>query len=111
MRTKKRRASIRNNEFAQTVLFFSSSLLSIAGLIAYLWIYTEIDQTFINIETQKQVYNELENSINELEIEISQLSRGDRISLVARNELDMIPARPETIMIYIDSEDIAQIND
>ena len=111
MRSKKRRSSKRNNEFVQTVLFFSSSILSIAGLIAYLWIYTEIDQTFINIETQKQVYNELENSINELEIEISRLSRGDRISYVARNELNMVPAVPETIMIFIDDENYAQVND
>ena len=111
MRSKKRRSSKRNNEFVQTVLFFSSSILSIGGLIAYLWIYTEIDQTVINIETQKQVYNELENSINELEIEISQLSRGDRISYVARNELNMVPAVPETIMIFIDDENYAQVND
>ena len=111
MRSKKRRSSKRNNEFVQTVLFFSSSILSIAGLIAYLWIYTEIDQTVINIVTQKQVYNELENSINELEIEISRLSRGDRISYVARNELNMVPAVPETIMIFIDDENYAQVND
>jgi len=75
----------------------------------YLWIYTEIDQTVINIETQKEVSKELKNSLNELEIEISRLSRGDRISRVARTELDMVPAKPETIMIYIDQEDLAQV--
>ena len=75
----------------------------------YLWIYTEIDQTVINIETQKEVSRELKNSLNEIEIEISRLSRGDRISRVARTELDMIPAKPETIMIYIDQEDLAQV--
>ncbi len=75
----------------------------------YLWIYTEIDQTVINIETQREVSKELKNSLNELEIEISRLSRGDRISRVARTELDMVPAKPETIMIYIDQEDLAQV--
>ena len=75
----------------------------------YLWIYTEIDQTVINIETQKEVSRELKNSLNEIEIEISRLSRGDRISRVARTELDMVPAKPETIMIYIDQEDLAQV--
>ena len=68
--------------------------MSIAGLILYLWVYTEIDETVINIETQKQVSKELKNSLNELEIEISRLSRGDRISNFARKELGMIPAKP-----------------
>ena len=108
MKATKKRRSRKNNDLIQTVIFFSSSILSIAGLIIYLWIYTEIDQTVINIETQKQVSKELRNSLNELEIEISRLSRGDRISRVARTELGMVPAKPETIMIYIDQEDLAQ---
>jgi len=109
MKANKKRRSRKNNDLIQTVIFFSSSILSIAGLIMYLWIYTEIDQTVINIETQKEVSRELKNSLNEIEIEISRLSRGDRISRVARTELDMIPAKPETIMIYIDQEDLAQV--
>ena len=109
MKATKKRRSRKNNDLIQTVIFFSSSILSIAGLIMYLWIYTEIDQTVINIETQKEVSKELKNSLNEIEIEISRLSRGDRISRVARTELDMVPAKPETIMIYIDQEDLAQV--
>ena len=109
MKATKKRRSRKNNDLIQTVIFFSSSILSIAGLIIYLWIYTEIDQTVINIETQKQVSKELRNSLSELEIEISRLSRGDRISRVARTELDMVPAKPETIMIYIDQEYLAQV--
>jgi len=109
MKANKKRRSRKNNDLIQTVIFFSSSILSIAGLIMYLWIYTEIDQTVINIETQKEVSKELKNSLNEIEIEISRLSRGDRISRVARTELDMVPAKPETIMIYIDQEDLAQV--
>tara|TARA_B100001996_G_scaffold14076_1_gene11724 strand:+ start:399 stop:737 length:339 start_codon:yes stop_codon:yes gene_type:complete len=110
-KTKKRRISRRNKEYLQSFLFFCSSILFIAGLLIYLWVYTEIDETVINIETQKQVALELQNSIDELEIEISQLSRGDRISHVARTELKMVPAKPETIMIYIDQNEIAQLND
>jgi cell division protein FtsL len=109
MKANKKRRSRKNNDLIQTVIFFSSSILSIAGLIMYLWIYTEIDQTVINIEIQKEVSRELKNSLNEIEIEISRLSRGDRISRVARTELDMVPAKPETIMIYIDQEDLAQV--
>jgi cell division protein FtsL len=108
---KKRRRSRKNQEYLQSFLFFLSSILSIVGLLVYLWVYTEIDETVIGIETQKQVALELQNSIDELEIEISQLSRGDRISRVARTELQMVPAKPETVMIYIDRSDIAQLND
>ena len=107
----KKRRSRKNQEYLQSFLFFLTSILSIAGLLVYLWVYTEIDETVINIETQKQVAFELKNSIDELEIEISQLSRGDRISRLARSELQMVPAKPETIMIYIDQNDIAQSND
>ena len=104
----KKRRSRKNQEYVQSFLFFLSSILSIAGLLVYLWVYTEIDETVINIETQKQVAFELQNSIDELEIEISRLSRGDRISRVARSELQMVPAKPETIMIYIDKSDIVK---
>ena len=62
------------------------------------------------IEVQNQVSIELDNSVNELKIDITQLSRGDRISQVARTELNMIPAQPETLMIYIDKNIITDAN-
>ena len=111
MPNNKIRRSRKNREYLQSFLFFCSSILSIAGLLIYLWVYTEIDETVINIETQKQVVFELKNTIDELEIEISKLSRGDRISNVARTELGMIPAEPETVMIYVNPKDIARLND
>ncbi len=62
------------------------------------------------IEVQNQVSIELDNSVNELKMDITQLSRGDRISQVARTELNMIPAQPETLMIYIDKNIITDAN-
>ena len=100
---RKRRRSLKNKEFFESIIFFSSSILSIFGLIMYLWIYTEIDQNMLAINTQKKVKNELENNLNELKMEISQLSRGDRISKYAKDELGMIPAIPETLIIEINS--------
>ena len=100
---RKKRRSLKNKEFFESIIFFGSSILSIIGLIMYLWIYTEIDQNMLAINTQKKVKNELENNLNELKIEISQLSRGDRISNYAINELGMIPAIPETLIIEINS--------
>ena len=46
---------------------------------------------------------QLNNNLNELKMEISQLSRGDRISKYAIDELGMIPAIPETLIIEINS--------
>jgi hypothetical protein len=40
-------------------------------------------------------------------MDIAQLSRGDRISYVARTELNMIPSQPETLMIYINENKFA----
>ena len=107
---KRKRRSKKNREFFQTLLFFSTTILSITGLIVYLWVYTEVDETMLAIEVQNQVSIELDNSENELKIDITQLSRGDRISQVARTELNMIPAQPETLMIYIDKNIITDAN-
>jgi len=43
-------------------------------------------------------------------MDIAQLSRGDRISQVARTELKMVPAQPETLMIVINENILAGTN-
>ena len=98
---KRNRRSKANREFFQTFLFFSTTILSIAGLIAYLWVYTEVDENMLGIEIQTQVVKELQNTVQELKMDIANLSSSARISSFARNELNMIPAEPETLTIYI----------
>lgn len=83
-----------------------TTILSISGLIVYLWVYTEIDETMLAIEVQNQVTKELDNSLKELKMEVINLSRSDRISSVARNELNMVPAEPETLMIFINKDQV-----
>ncbi|MEA1881171.1 MAG: hypothetical protein U9N31_02040 [Candidatus Marinimicrobia bacterium] len=107
---KRRRRSKKKREFFQTLLFFSTTIFSIAGLILYLWVYTEVDETMLALEVQDQVVKELENSAKELKMEIAQLTRGDRISQVARTELNMVPAHPETLMIYVNKNIITGTN-
>ena len=85
-------------------------MLSISGLIIYLWVYTEIDETMLAIEVQNQVTKELDNSLKELKMEVINLSRSDRISSVARNELNMVPAEPETLMIFINKDQVGLLN-
>ena len=57
----------------------------------------------LGIEIQTQVVKELQNTVKELKMDISNLSSSARISSFARNELNMIPAEPETLTIYIDN--------
>ena len=87
-----------------------TTILSISGLIVYLWVYTEIDETMLAIEVQNQVTKELDNSLKELKMEVLSLSRSDRISSVARNELNMVPAEPETLMIFINKDQVGLLN-
>ena len=103
---KRKRRSKKSSEFIQTLLFFMTTMLSISGLIIYLWVYTEIDETMLAIEVQNQVTKELDNSLKELKMEVLNLSRSDRISSVARNELNMVPAEPETLMIFINKDQV-----
>jgi cell division protein FtsL len=84
-------------------------MVSISGLIMYLWVYTEIDETMLTIEVQNQVTKELDNSLKELKMEVLSLSRSDRISSVARKELNMVPAQPETLMIFINEYQLDRI--
>jgi len=107
---KRKRRSKKSTEFLQTLLFFITTMLSISGLIVYLWVYTEIDETMLAIEVQNQVNKELDNSLKELKMEVSNLSRSDRISSVARKELNMVPAEPETLMIFINENQLGTIN-
>ena len=101
---KRKRRSKANREFLQTFLFFSTTIISIGGLIAYLWVYTEVDENMLGIEVQTQVVKGLQNTVKELKMDIANLSSSARISSFARNELNMIPAEPETLMIYIENK-------
>ena len=107
---KRKRRSKKSSEFIQTLLFFMTTIISISGLIIYLWVYTEIDETMLAIEVQNQVTKELDNSLKELKMEVINLSRSDRISSVARNELNMVPAEPETLMIFINKDQVGLLN-
>ena len=107
---KRKRRSKKSSEFIQTLLFFMTTMLSISGLIIYLWVYTEIDETMLAIEVQNEVTKELDNSLKELKMEVLNLSRSERISSVARNELNMVPAEPETLMIFINKDQFGTLN-
>ncbi len=107
MKKNTKRNTRKQKEFIQTLSFFGITIASIVGLISYLWVYTEIDETLIAIELQKATREELNNSIKDLQNDIALLGRVDRVTDKARKELGMVFATPETISVYIDPNNLA----
>ncbi|MAM64316.1 MAG: hypothetical protein CMF92_01740 [Candidatus Marinimicrobia bacterium] len=107
MKKNTKRNARKQKEFIQTLSFFGITIASIVGLISYLWVYTEIDETLIAIELQKATREELNNSIKDLQNDIALLGRVDRVTDKARKELGMVFATPETISVYIDPNNLA----
>ena len=98
----RKRMSKRTRDVIQSLIFFISTLGIITCLIIYLWVYTEIDESFLAIEIQNSTAKELQNDVNELQSKIESLSRPDVIARKAREELNMVFTQPETLQIAID---------
>ena len=103
MRKNKRR-SLKKGNFMQGILFFIFTIGSIVCLIIYLWIFKYIDESMLAIEIQNTTARELKNEIDELKNKIEKLSRSDVITYKAREELGMIVAAPETLIVAINKQ-------
>ena len=95
------RRSIKTGNFMQGILFFLFTIGSIVCLIVYLWIFKYIDESMLAIEIQNTTARELKNEIDELKNKIEKLSRSDVITYRAKEELGMIVATPETLIVAI----------
>ena len=98
---KKQRRSLKTGNFMQGVLFLLFTIGSIVCLIIYLWIFKYIDESMLAIEIQNTTARELRNEIDELKNKIEKLSRSDVITYRAKQELGMIVAIPETLIVAI----------
>tara|TARA_Y100000748_G_scaffold256445_1_gene222844 strand:+ start:538 stop:864 length:327 start_codon:yes stop_codon:yes gene_type:complete len=96
---KKKRRSIKTGNLIQGVLFFLFTIGSIICLIVYLWIFKYIDESMLAIEVQNTTARELRNEIDELKNKIEKLSRSDVITSRAKEELGMVVAVPETLIV------------
>jgi len=101
-RTTSKRRSRRSRDIIQTLVFFGVSALAVVGLIAYLWVYTEVDETLQAIEIQQATLAELEDDIKSIQSRVEYLSRADVIAQRARNDLGMITTQPETLTVFVD---------
>ena len=101
---KKQRLSIKASNFLQGILFILFTFGSIACLIAYLWMFKYIDESMLAIEIQNTTARELRNEIDELKNKIEKLSRSDVITYRAKEELGMVVAAPETLIVAINKQ-------
>ena len=98
----KRRTTKRRKEFIQTITFFFISIFSITGLLVYLWVYNEINLTIREVSGLEKVAAGLLNDNKLLTNSIARLERIDRITGIVRDELGMVTAAPETVVVYVD---------
>lgn len=83
------------------VAFFLWTIFLVSAAIAYLWIYNQNDIVAIELDAQMEVAMEMENTNRELEAIIGQLTKIDRITRIARTELDMVIPPAESLIVYI----------
>ncbi len=97
----KKRISKKKLNILQSLVFFTSAITIVLCLIIYLWVYTEIDESVLALEIQNSTALELQNTIDELKNQIESLNRADIIAKKAKNELNMIFTKPETLIVNI----------
>lgn len=72
--------------------------------VGYLWIHNTVTSTIKENMALRRMETQLENRNKELESAVSQLSRGDRIQRIARQELQMVTPEPESLVVFLDAE-------
>ena len=82
-------------------------MLSVTGLLIYLWGYNEIILTEKgNVGLRKTKEALLEDN-NSLEGNIARLMRADRITSLAEKELSLVTPVPETLVVFIEPRDFS----
>ena len=104
---RRRRISRKQKEFINSILFLAVSLLSVTGLLIYLWVYNEIILTEkSNVGLRKTKEALLEDN-NRLEGSIARLMRADRITSLAEKKLSLVTPVPETLVVFIEPRDFS----
>ena len=108
-RTRQKRKSLKTSSLYQGLIFFFSTIGSIVSLILYLWIFKEIDESILSVEIQNATARSLKNELDELKNKIENLSRSDVVTARATNELNMIIAIPETLVIAMRQDEDSKL--
>ncbi len=93
-------------------LFFTLSFMVVMALmiglfLGYLWMHNTVTTTIKENVALQQFEQKLTNKNKELRSEISQLSRGDRITTIAREKLGMVSPEPESLVVFVPNNLIA----
>ncbi len=104
-----KRKSLKKSNFYQGLIFFFSTIGSIVCLILYLWVFKEIDESILSIEIQNATARSLKNEIDVMKNDLEKLNRADVITSRAKNELNMVVAAPETLVVKIKKYAISEL--
>ena len=81
--------------------FFFWTFLLVSAAIAYLWIYNQTDVVAAMRVEKKALIQELENTNREFQARIDDLARIDRITRIARDDLNMYVPPAESLIVYL----------
>ncbi len=95
----RRRSSIGQAPSLAAFFFWTTFLVTAA--IAYLWVYNQNDVLAAHIVGQQTRIAELENTNQDLQVAIDQLSQIDRITRIARTDLGMVAPPAESLIVYL----------
>ena len=100
--SKRRKPSRKQKEFINSVLFLAGSLLAVAGLLIYLWVYNEIILTEKSNDGLQYSKEDLSENNRRLRADIARLMRADRITSIAEEKLDLVTPIPESLVVFIE---------
>ena len=107
MRTNTRRRAVTPGRPSRPVsgpslpVFFFWTFFLVSSAIAYLWIYNQTDVVAARLAETRQTLAVLENENRELQASIDNLARMERITRIARNQLQMHVPAAESLIVYL----------
>ncbi len=81
--------------------FFFWTFFLVSSAIAYLWTYNQTDVVAARTAEAQQTIVQLENENRELQAAIDNLARMDRITRLARTQLQMHVPAAESLIVYL----------
>ncbi len=82
-------------------VFFFWTFFLVSTAIAYLWTYNQTDVLAARLAESRQTLAMLENENRELQASIDNLARMERITRIARRQLQMHSPAAESLIVYL----------
>ena len=101
---KRKRRSMRQKEFMNSLVFIITGLSITVGFTIYVWVHNEtklIERNNIILLKTKQFLIEENRKLNG---DIASLMRADRITRIAEKELGLITPSPEKLVIVLNGD-------